>query len=650
MLSELDKEVFRQIVLANGFISSVALSTICDVSTNTIRKSVDSINDFLSEKSCFIDSKISSGYCLVITNEEKATPFIQKTIEEIERFKYLDTSNLSSAYIILFGLLKKNGYIPIEHMMDSLYCSKSTITRILENVRLLAKRYSLELKNKRNYGFYIEGGEWEKRTCISFLEKVNHHSDLNLKPDAYFPLLKDDNLRNSVRQIVYSVFENYPLLPFQIVQYNSMSITNWIIISMIRSQYSNQYNLSEDFINLAKKLPTYLISKDICKIVEQKHNVSFNENDYLTLSAVIASCVTINSLDGIDKNQLFSIKQETNDLILFINNYLKYDEIYNLCFYESFYKYLYTLSLKTTFQFVSDSENLYPSTRMGLLSCDFCSYFALFYKKRHGITLKENDLIDAYYIFNQAIFSSNSYLQYPYHLNAAICARSGYYQALNVRERIIAQFPNTFDSITVLEHSQLFNKDLTNFDLLLTNFDSNKSFGPSSKKIQCVPFGRIHFDNSFKELSNYLHTIIVVASKKVFSEENYHIVSFTSKKMVLDTIYENVKDEFNSREQFLNDLAQRDEFISFEKNKGIVMLCPLAHKSSKPYFHVFVSKEPIVWKNNKNSIFIFYSRGNGSINENSIINYLLKQFLHQHVFFLNTMHLKTYKEIVRNFQ
>ena len=53
MLSEIDKEIFREIILSDGYVSSINLATICNVSINTIRKSVDNINDFLSNKYFF---------------------------------------------------------------------------------------------------------------------------------------------------------------------------------------------------------------------------------------------------------------------------------------------------------------------------------------------------------------------------------------------------------------------------------------------------------------------------------------------------------------------------------------------------------------------------------------------------------------------
>ena len=108
MLSEIDKEIFREIILSDGYVSSINLATICNVSINTIRKSVDNINDFLSDKYCYIDSKISSGYCLVFTDKEKAINFIDQAIDNIERFRYLDASNLSSAYRIVFLLFSSS--------------------------------------------------------------------------------------------------------------------------------------------------------------------------------------------------------------------------------------------------------------------------------------------------------------------------------------------------------------------------------------------------------------------------------------------------------------------------------------------------------------------------------------------------------------
>ena len=163
MLNELGKTLLQQIAACHDYISSEELSKICNVSINTIRKEIDLINDYLRGHGCFIDTKIASGYCLTMVQPEQAQPFLAQILKEFRQFRYLNYSEFSTAYTIAMKLLTASSYTTIDSLMNSLYCSKSTVLRTLDSTQLILDQFHLDLKNKRNYGLYIEGTEWSKR-------------------------------------------------------------------------------------------------------------------------------------------------------------------------------------------------------------------------------------------------------------------------------------------------------------------------------------------------------------------------------------------------------------------------------------------------------------------------------------------------------
>lgn len=651
MLTDIDQEVFKQIVQADDFISSLNLSTICNVSINTIRKTVDNLNIFLCDKGCYIDSKISSGYRLQITDPDIAIEFIQQTLTEIDRFHYLDVNNLSSAYIILEKLLTSSDYISVEKLTYRLYCSKSTILRIMENVKLIAASYHLQLKSKRNYGFYIEGDEWMIRNCLIFLEKAAFHSNnKHLKYDSLdFKLMNNKELQTVIRDNIILSINRLSTKGIQLPSLNAHKIFDYIILSHTRKKCINNLGFTQEMIQKAKNLPTYSIARNIYENLPERFSQDNEEKDYVSLSALLACCMVIQDINVIPNNELEKIKIETEGMIEFIQKYYDIKECFNEDFKRLFYCYYYSLSIKTTFNYVSDAEGLAPSIRLGLLTSDVCSYFALFYKLKHNITLKETDLIEAYYIFNFVLINSSATRDYK-KLTAAIVARSGYYEAYNLRCRLLKTFPNRFEKLEPLEHSEVYSSNIKNYDLLITNyrFSQNNSLPINAKEI--VEIGNIHDTNSFTAINDYFKDIISKEAKKYLSEENIIHSSFKNKEEVYQAIYQRHKDEVGSKESFINDLHQRDSFISFEKENNIVMISPLAYKMNRSFIEIFINDQPIIWKQNRDIIFIFYSRGNGSKKEITITSYLLKQFIHQHPFFINTLHNKTYKEIIRSFK
>lgn len=652
MLNDIEQKVFHYIVQANDFVSSLDLSIICDVSINTIRKTVENINSFLADKGCYIDSKISSGYRLIITDEKLSTEFIQQSLTDIERFSYLDIANLKGAYTILGKLCGSKSYITVEKLMNTMYCSKSTIFRIMENVKVIAESYRIILKNKRNYGFYLEADEWAIRSCMIFLEKVNHHSDniFNNYNSIDFDLLNNNEIRKSIKTVVINNIINFSFsLPqVQLPGSNIYKIVDYIILSHSRRKYSSELDFSEEMIQLAKSLPTYPLAKKINNDLPKRFAESIIDYDNISLSAMLACCLNITNPDIIPEKYLLPIKDETEEMITFIINYFDIKDSFTEEFKQQFYCYLCSLYIRKKFNYVNDMEGVFPSIRLGLMSSDICSLFALFYNIKRNIILQERDLIEAYYIFNTAYYKANVSQQalFP-KVSVALSLRQGYFEACNAKERLLYLYPNNFKKINVIELNQL--NSINDYDILLTNYNINSEYVSKAPIDKIIQIGNIHDNNAFKNVSEYFHNLIILEAKKLLTEENIIHSCFRNKEDVYQEIYLRHKNEVGSESSFIKDLYLRDNFVSFEKKNSIVMICPLAYKTNTPVFEIYINDIPIIWKQNKNTIFIFYSRGSGSKHEIAITSYLLQQFLYQHPFFINTMRHKTYREIIRSF-
>lgn len=651
MLNDIEQKVFRHVVKADDFVSSLDLSIICDVSINTIRKTVDNINSILADKGCYIDSKISSGYRLIITDEEYATDFIQQYLTDIERFNYLDVTNLKGAYTILGKLCGSKEYISIEKLMNTMYCSKSTIFRIMENVKLLAESYRINLKNKRNYGFYLEADEWAIRSCMIFLEKVNHHSGniFNNYNSIDFDLLNNNEIRKSIKATVINNINDFSRSShIQLPGANLYKIIDYIILSHTRRKYSPLLGFSEEMNKLAKSLPTYSLAKKINADLPKRFSESIIEQDNISLSAMLSCCLSIINPKIIPDKYLTPIKIETEEMIDFLTKYFDIKYCFTEDFKQQFYCYLHMLNIRKSFNYVNDMEGVFPSIRLGLMSSDICSLFALYYNIKHNIILHERDLIDVYYIFNTAYYKANVNQQalFP-KVSAALSLRNGYFDACNTKERLLKLYPNSFNKIDIVEISQL--NSVNNYDILMTNYNPNSEYIHKTNINKTIKIGNIHDNDAFKSVSDYFHNLIISESKKLLTEENIIHSSFRNKEDVYQAIYSRHKDEVGSENSFIKDLYLRDNFVSFEKRNSIVMICPLAYKTNKPVFDVYINDIPIIWNQSKNTIFIFYSRGLGSKYEIAITSYLLQQFLYQHPFFINTMRHKTYREIIRSF-
>lgn len=644
MLNELGKTLLQQIAACHDYISSEELSKICNVSINTIRKEIDLINDYLEDHGCFIDTKIASGYFLTLDKPEQAKPFLTQILKEFRQFRYLNYSEFSTAYTIAMKLLTAASYTSIDSLVNSLYCSKSTVLRTLDQTQLIFDQFHLELKNKRNYGLYLEGDEWSKRICLIFMHKVFVHENPQRVRSGIFNalFLNHTDYPNLVRDCVLKVFRSQTEVAVPNIHF--IKIAQYILLAKTRSAYAEQLQLSEAQKKLLP-LPVYAIARRIYASLPAYFQEGATETDILSLASLIACCMTLKHPSQIPAEALEQIKGEVNEVVAFIGKYYDLQHIFDERFYQDFACYLYGLNLKKEFNFASDAEKLPESTRIGLISADISSLFALYYKVKHGLYLREVDLVDAYYIFNSALFKNNTYYN---KMKFAVVSRHGRYYSENLADRMRVQYSRYIQSIEVLEYTEIFEQDLNQYDAVITDIN---------RKILPKTYTGAYIDSRLRSLpaaSNSMSAFLIqrfnAKAKRIFREKNFHKGNFTTPMQVYDAIYQLYENEIGDHEHFIHDLKMRNSFISYEKQKNIVLITPLALRLSHPVFEVFINRKPMLWEHAKASVFIFYQQGDGSQENVQIISYLLKQFIHQNELFINTLADRSYKDIISIFQ
>ena len=641
MLNELGKTLLQQIAACHDYISSEELSKICNVSINAIRKEIDLINDYLRGHGCFIDTKIAAGYFLTLDQPELARPFLAKMLKEFRQFRYLNYSEFSTAYTIAMRLLTASSYTTIDALTNSLYCSKSTVLRTLDQTQLILDQFHLDLKNKRNYGLYIEGDEGSKRICLIFMHKVYVHENPQLVRTGVFNalFLNHTDYPGVVRECVLNYFRQHQEITIPNIHF--VKLAQYLALAKTRSSHAGEIHFSADQIRQLHSLPVYSASQTIYASLPAYFQEGVTETDILSFAALIACCMTVKHPSRIPENERAAIEAEVREITAFIAKYYDVSGIFDDHFHQDFTCYLYGLHLKMEFNFSSDAEKLPGSTKIGLLSADISSLFALFYKVKHGVYLREVDLVDAYYIFNSALYKNNAYYN---KMNLAIVSRHGRYYSENLADRMRVQYGRYIQTLDILEYTEVFACDLEHYDAIIT--DVNRNILPKTYAGALIDSNLNHIQSDLNSLSTFLIQRFNAKARTLFREKNFHKCSFTSQMQVYDAIYKLYQNEIGDHEHFIHDLKMRSSFISYEKEKNIILITPLALRIAQPVFEVFVNKKPMLWERAKASVYIFYQQGNGSKENVQIISYLLKQFIHQNELFINTLYDRSYKDVV----
>lgn len=644
MINELDKNILKKIIVAEHPISGADISRMCHISINTLRKEINIINDFLLPHGCHIDTRIAIGYSLVIDDESKAAPFIYRLLKDINRYGYLNISDSKKENYIIRRLLSSNSMISIETLINELYCSKSTILRKMERISNYLNNFDLEIKVKRNVGFYIDGKEWNKRMCLVHQHKIYKHSsynDLNEEIGFNTIFLNNTDYPNEIRSLFLSLVPLYPSLSFSHI--DLPTIFNFIILCKTRHDKTNELTFTEKQLRIARTSSTYKLAKDMINAMPSYFQNDFGEKECDAIAILLTGLRKYNIFNHLEDTAMERLKRNVNEILLFISERFMIEDvidetlIQDLCF---FIKEQENLHL---FEIYKDDENFSFINCMGIFSSDICARLAYYMETQKGIKLNLDSISRAYSIFNRALFKNRYFFNKQ---NILVISRYSTYFANNIATRIKNIYYNKIGEIHVCEYTDIPTVGIDNYDVIIT--DINSSLISIGMPIVEIDFNRNNHD--FKAVDNYFNNIYNKYTNEIFKKEYFSIQSFTNKSDVLEFIYESLNLNDISKESWIEDCLKRDYYVTFEREKEIVLITNLTYDCSQPQFRLFISRESFIWNNQSARIFIYYNHGPGLKKDIQLISYLIKQFLHKPEQYLNSLENLTYEEIINNFE
>lgn len=143
-----------------------------DISTRTVQRYVDIINDELISANIQIQSTRGTGYQL-LGNEQVIRNWLNENREHIEN----DVERLQ----VMVRYILDSDYLTIDQLSEKMNYSNSTITKLTTELKEMLKKYDLQLVSKPYYGLHIEGKEVNIRTLLSDCGFQVHNNQLKVK-------------------------------------------------------------------------------------------------------------------------------------------------------------------------------------------------------------------------------------------------------------------------------------------------------------------------------------------------------------------------------------------------------------------------------------------------------------------------------------
>ncbi|MDO4198209.1 MAG: BglG family transcription antiterminator [Erysipelotrichaceae bacterium] len=235
-----------------------------DLTYKTIRKIIDEGKNDEADMGIHISSSLGK-VSLTVTDDN----LFNERHSSLNDITVPDDNESRIRYIIT-TLIKANDYVRIEDLADQMYVSRSTIDRLIPEIKESLKEYEITLISKAKKGICIEGSEASKRICVSHF----FYDEDNIK--------NTESMNGKIQDILIRHMRQYQMNVGDINFYN---LVQHCIITIRRIRKGNTL-LSDENIGDFEEYPNELnCAKDIVKEFEEVFDVHFSDPEvkYLTI-------------------------------------------------------------------------------------------------------------------------------------------------------------------------------------------------------------------------------------------------------------------------------------------------------------------------------------------------------------------------------
>ncbi|MDB2085523.1 BglG family transcription antiterminator [Clostridium paraputrificum] len=557
-----------------SYINSIELADMLGVSSRTVKRDLKEISEILKDNGAEVEAT-NQGYRLIINEDELFSQFIDENISSSAEVSGKKSDKVNG----ILELLLSNLYINQDKIADELYISRSSINKVMMDVKNILSEYKITIQNKPHYGYILEGNEIDIRNCmVRFLTQRKEDNSIlisnrlvGFKEEDYYNLLEE----------IKNIFKDLKIRKNDIeINY----ITRYIVISIFRVKYNCEIVL-DDNINISLDNSIISASKTIAKKIKERFKVEFTFEDILYISYIIGNNhIEIKELD----DSGISVEQMVIHAIDKIKNEYDIDFFRDGTLLKGLINHLYTSYSRYCLNVTLDNPLINLIKSKYIEAYNYSILFSKVFKEEYGISMTEEDI--GYIALHFAASLERAIMNNS--LKAIIVCSSGVGTAELLKTRITKKFQNIaikgvypayiLDSLelsdidliisTVNLEGVSLEKEVINVSPLLTDEDEEKINEHVKKQRD--------YDYLQNLMSDDLFFINIEASSK---EE---VIEIMTKTMIeRDIITEETKEQ----------ILKREEMSSTEITNLVAIPHCIAKENKNSVLAIGILKRPIMW-------------------------------------------------------
>lgn len=633
--------IMYSLLNANEPISGLVLAKQSGLSLKTVKKEIDTLNDYLNTVGFQIVSRYGVGYECEILDEKKFSHFAESFKSFYHNHHYFENNQRERVHFIIRRLLTNTGNLFISDLADDCCCSPSIINRDMIEAKALLSTFRLQVKNKTNNGLIVVGNEWDIRLALIYEHKIYKRFPSEIDYDEYdFSrfFLSGLGIYKQLKSLVLEKLKQNNLHMSGLVM---GKVAYMIILSITRKAYSDNLELPEFTYTHASLLPSYQAAKEIWESLAATDDVTYTEIDILTLAGVISAYQTYLPSD-------LNFLEYPEDFYKLADEFLDYfDSFYNIKYFDmiSFREDLAcnfaSLFFKTIYHISVDHDivsNLYSD---GLSTLDYCMILYKFIKEKTSLEASIYDIASFYYIFNEFVTAMNKQIK----RRVLVTLRSGYYKAKNLCSNLSTiKTPYDIEFIPA-EFSDLFRYNPNDFDFLATNIEAKDLDDSLKSKVLPVFYFRknidfVRFINQVNK-PKYFRTHEMVAI-----EDIYYPKDIKNGKDLYDYIAAEVLKSCENLEAFFQEVDERNAILSPERKNQLAVLRSFKDILHQTFLKIIICDKPFRFKDEMIQTIIVYNSRDNNVEHLQFMSRFIARLMHSDELIFTFERMTDY-EIVR---
>ncbi len=472
----------------------------CGMSLNTIRREFTKIYDLPGEEAFEVVSRPSVGYQLNILDEEKTKLFFRRLNIKVNNplFDNNDPRSYKTNAIIR-RLLTGSYYVNIIGLTELFNYSESSLRRDLKSVEKKLAAYHLTLRQKKGYGFYIEGDEIDKRICLLAQHKlfVNlTEEEKKLEPDFERTFALGDPEIRRCRHILRKQLEQYPNISYKLI--DIPNVINYIALIRSRSRYTEQVNVEPWKLDRLRKSGVLMIAQELLETLPW--NVEINEREVVAFGSILQAYRTVIGTEQLQMREKQYLETVIDELMSYTDETLKVSDAMTEEDRDELMCILYEIQNRMIFSIQTDKETYRTLHHTNLLAEDLCRAAGSWLEQRMNMPV-QNEMELGFYYFYERLFSRK--VTSLDSLKLVLVSTYGISYARYCRRILMELYAPYISSIDLLEYSQLHMLENKKYDYVLTDL-RHDMLDPAVLKKVCFLENQDEIHRGCKALSDIL--------------------------------------------------------------------------------------------------------------------------------------------------